>query len=62
MVHKERNPSGITRLAMANNCPGCLGLGWEMGIQNRAESHFGATASDAHHWCMGRGEERRWLL
>lgn len=48
-AHKERNPSGVTRLVMANNCPGCLGFGWEKGMQNWAESHFGATASDAHH-------------
>lgn len=49
MVHEERNPSRVTRLVMANNCPGCLGFGWETGMQNWAESHFGATASDAQH-------------
>lgn len=49
MVHKERNPTGITRLVTANNCPGCLGFGRERGMQNWAENHFGATASDAHH-------------
>lgn len=55
---RKENPSEITRLVMANNCLGCLGLGWEMGMQNWAESHFGATACGAHHWCVGWGEER----
>lgn len=49
MIHKERNPTVITRLMKANYCPGCLGFGWESGTQNWAENHFGATASDAHH-------------
>lgn len=49
MIHEERSPSGVTRLVMANNSPGCLGTGWERRMENWAESHFGATASDAHH-------------
>lgn len=33
MKHKERNPTGITRLVKANNCLGCLGFRWEGGCR-----------------------------